>query len=475
MPNILCVDADGAAALRLEGALRQLGHEPLLTTRVHGAIEALKRRRFDLVLAAFRLPDGTGLDLLDAIGETADAAPVIVMTPHGRTDDALASLRRGALDVVTKPLRLESLRMAVQHGLENGRLQRENAAFRERITMLQRPRPIVGRSAELRRVLEMMDSVAPTRATVLLEGESGSGKELFAHAIHEMSPRRDRPMVTVPCAALSPLMAESAMFGEAPDPADPARARREGAFERADQGTLLLGEISEMSLDLQARLLRTIQHQEFEPTPGARPIRVDVRLIATTRHDLREQVAIGRFRRDLYFRMSVVMIRAPALRERLEDLPCLVEHFAQRAAEELGIRTPAIPEETLDRLRRHAWPGNVHELANAVERAVILCRDAPLLPAAFDLRGASEARGDAGAGEAVPVEPSAELFDLRTLKHAALHRALEATGGHRGQAARMLGISERTLRNMLNRGPERPRRESARSEERESGGRSAGR
>ena len=440
MSSILCVDDDPAVARQLETDLRQLGHEPFLTSRVHAALEALRRRRFDLVLSTFRLPDGTGLELLDALGDADDPAPVLIMTAHGNSDEAVASMRHGAVDFITRPLRHETLRLAVQHALEIGRLRRENADFRRRFSALQGSPPVVGRSPELRRVLEMIESVAPTRATVLLEGESGSGKELYARTIHDKSPRRDHPMVTVHCAALSAGMAESELFGE-----EQAGARREGAFERAHQGTLLLDEISGMSLRLQGRLLRMFQQQEFERVGGTRPVRVDVRLIATTRRDLREEVAAGRFRRDLYYRLSVVNIRAPALRERLDDLPVLIEHFAEQAAQDLGIRMPSIPAETFEGLRRHSWPGNVRELSNAIERAVILCRDGVLTIATFDLRVA----GSTAPGP-LP-EPGSETYDLETLKRDALRRALIATGGRRARAAKLLGISERTLRNMLHR------------------------
>src|SRR6185436_657032 len=262
MPSILCVDDDSAATELLEAELRQLGHEAVLTTRIHAAREALARRPFDLVISTLRLPDGTGLELLDEIAESEDPAPVLMMAAYAHAEDALDALRRGAIDFITKPIRREALRLGVQHAIENGRARRENNELRQRLSALQRPRPILGRSAEVRRVLEMVDSVAPTRATVLLEGESGSGKEMIARAIHDKSPRRDRPMVTLHCAALSPTMLEVELFGQDATPFAGGASVREGGFERADQGTLLLDEISEMSLQLQGRLLRTLQQQE---------------------------------------------------------------------------------------------------------------------------------------------------------------------------------------------------------------------
>jgi DNA-binding NtrC family response regulator len=386
--------------------------------------------------------------------------PVIIMTGYGSIEDAVMSMRRGAVDYLTKPLRQEALRLAVTNAIEIGRLRRENDDFRRKISDLEGTRPIVGESRALRAVMDVIDAVARTRATVLLEGESGTGKELFARAIHERSPRCDRPLVTLNCAALPEGLVESRMFGHERGAFTGATARSVGAFERADGGTLLLDEISEMRFDLQSKVLRALQEQEFERVGGGQPIKVDVRVIATTNRDLTAEVDAGRFRRDLFYRLSVVPIRTPPLRERMEDLPMLVAHFVERTASQLGIRAPQVSPEAIEALSRRTWPGNIRELANAIERAVILSRSGQLGPSSFELEKgpvppalpppplAAEAAGR------VEVSLGTEKFNLDVLRKSTIEKALAAAGGRRELAANWLGISERTLRNFLNRGPD---------------------
>lgn len=427
MPRILCVEDDPTTVRQLEALLRRLGYEVAFVRRLFEAREALLRQSVDLVLVAGRLPDGDGLDLLDDLGE-APVTPIVVMATFGSEEEALAARQQGATDVIPRPLREETARFVVRHAIEAGRLRRENRELRNNISALRGDGAVVGQSPEFRSVLDMLDPAANTRATILLEGESGTGKKLLARAAHDRSPRRDGPLVRVPVAATSVAHQEKVLFGA------------HGALERADQGTLLLDEIGELTLGLQARLLHAIQNQEFERGPGARPVACDVRLILTTSHDLREATSAGRFDRDLYFRISNLTIRTPPLRARLDDLPDLVSHFAERAAEALGIRRLAIPPETLEHLREHRWPGNVRELENAVERAVILCREGELRPGAFDLR---DSVPSFVAGE------RREVLDIATLKMRTLRRALVVCDGNRSRAAAMLGISERTLRNML--------------------------
>jgi DNA-binding NtrC family response regulator len=302
--------------------------------------------------------------------------------------------------------------------------------------------------------METIATVAPTKATVLLEGESGTGKELFARAIHDQSTRHDAAFVSINCAAMPEGLVESALFGHEKGAFTGATARTAGAFERAHGGTLLLDEVSEMRLDLQSKLLRVLQEHEFERVGGHQAIRVDVRLIATTNRDLKAEADAGRFRSDLYYRLNVLPIRTPPLRERKEDIPLLVQHFARRAAEEIGVTVTGVGPEVIDLLLHHSWPGNVRELGNAVERAVILARGGVLQPEAF--QGILEAvlsRPAPAGPPAVAMTPSPagpDAFNLDQLEHQAILRALTATGGHRTRAARLLGISERTLRNKLN-------------------------
>jgi DNA-binding NtrC family response regulator len=301
----------------------------------------------------------------------------------------------------------------------------------------------------------MVSTVAPTKATVLLEGESGTGKELFARAIHEESPRSDSPFITLNCAAMPEGLVESALFGHEKGAFTGAASRSLGAFERANRGTLLLDEISEMKHDLQAKLLRVIQEQEFERVGGHQPIRVDVRIIATTNRDLEAEVKAGRFRGDLYYRLSVVPIHTPSLRERKDDIPLLMRHFQQKAIAETD--TPAEPfdDETTQLLMSYDWPGNVRELANVVERAVILSGGKPSV-SDFGRIQQAVAQGGGGTANVDPAEPAGEPpeelpLNLDELERIAIDRALAETGGHRRKASELLGISERTLRNKLNR------------------------
>ena len=443
MSTILCIDDEPSVGVVLEHHLAEIGHTPVLATSVAEALEALARQPFDLVISDFRMPQASGLDLLETLRQQGNEVPVIIMTGYSSVEHAVLSMRHGAVDYLTKPLRQEAVRLAVKNAIEMARLKRENDQFRREIVSLRGRRTIVGNSPALRAVLDTIAAVAPTRAAVLLEGESGTGKELLARALHEQSPRREQPFVTVNCAALPEGLVESTLFGHERGAFTGATQRQAGAFERAHRGTLLLDEISEMRLDLQAKLLRALQEQEFERVGGSATVRVDVRVVATTNRDLMTEVAAGRFRQDLYYRLAVVPVHTPPLRDRPEDLPVLVEHFVESFASELGVKTPVIPGATLAALAARRWPGNVRELANAIERAVILSRGGVLAPALF--------------GVPMPARPADEptqrvlpALDLSQLERIAIEQALERTGGHRSRAAELLGISERTLRNKLN-------------------------
>ena len=431
----------------LEHALGKLGHTPVLATSVDQALEVVGRRKVDLVIADYRMPGATGLDLLERLRRERHAIPVIIMTGYSSIEHAVESIKAGAIDYLTKPVRIETLEIVINQVMEVVRLRRQNETYRNEITAQRVRRAIVGDSAVLQRVLDTVATVAPTRATVLIEGESGTGKELLARAIHDQGARADHPFVSINCAALPEGLVESVLFGHEKGAFTGATVKSAGAFERADGGTLLLDEISEMRLDLQAKLLRVLQEQEFERVGGQTPVRVDVRVIATTNRNLKAEADTGRFRSDLYYRLNVMPIKAPPLRERASDIPALVQHFAHRTAEQMGTPVPPILAETLERLQAYRWPGNVRELANAVERAVILAGNGPLGPGLFQLAG--WAGDDAGTGSAGT--PESLPLNLHELEQMAITRALEQTGGNRAAASRLLGISERTLRNRLNR------------------------
>jgi DNA-binding NtrC family response regulator len=453
MATILCLDDEAAVGVVLEHALQKMGHRPLVVRSVDAAMETLQRTAVDLIISDYRMPRATGLDLLGLLQREGFQTPVIMMTGYSSIEHAVTSIKRGAIDYLTKPVRSETLEIAVSQALEVVRLRRENDRYRHEISTLRSGRRIVGDSAPLRQVLDTLATVAPTRATVLLEGESGTGKELFARFLHEHSPRHDKPFVSLNCAAMPEGLVESGLFGHEKGAFTGATARTAGAFERAHEGTLLLDEISEMRLDLQAKLLRVIQEHEFLRVGGHQPVSVNVRIVATTNRNLKAEVEAGRFREDLYYRLNVVPVRSPPLRERPDDIPLLVRHFVREASVELNTSVRAVTPETIDLLCRYHWPGNVRELANVVQRAVILCRGDELTPMEFagTLHDAPSAAARDGNGEPDGgVTLPAGTYALDRIEAIMIQEALVETGGNRTKAAKLLNISERTLRNKLN-------------------------
>jgi DNA-binding NtrC family response regulator len=472
MATILYVDDEPAIGLILEDTLERVGHTTVGAHNVPQALQALARGNIDLIISDFRMPGLTGLEFLELLQQEGYDIPLIMLTGYATIEHAVAAIKAGAVDYITKPVRPEQLELAVAQALEVVRLRRENDALRREVMEFRNERAIIGESIQIRRLLQTVSTAAPTRATVLLEGESGTGKELFARAIHDASDRRDRPFIKLNCAALPEGLVESALFGHEKGAFTGAIKRVEGAFERAHNGTLLLDEISEMRLDLQAKLLRVLQEQEFERVGGSSPIKVDVRIIATTNRDLAAYSAQGHFRQDLFFRLSVIPISLPPLRDRPGDIPLLAQRFAMRVAAEMKKDVSGLAPETVEMLQRYEWPGNVRELQHAVERAVILSPDPMLQPGAFD--GQRFGLSTRGTGPTPARSPSSLALDelrigaqslpagavvLTSLDVSAaearlIERALQVSGGNRTRAAELLGISVRTLRNKLN-GPNR--------------------
>ena len=488
MATILYVDDEPAVGLLLEDALERAGHRPVGARHVPEALQLLARGGVDLVISDYQMPGLTGLELLGLIQQEGYDVPLIMLTGYASIEHAVTAIKAGAVDYITKPVRPQQLELAVEQALELVRLRRENAALRSEVMAFRSERQILGESPAVRRLLQTVSAAAPTRATVLLQGESGTGKELFSRAIHDLSDRRDRPFIKLNCAALPEGLVESALFGHERGAFTGAVKRVAGAFERAHGGTLLLDEIAEMRLDLQAKLLRVLQEQEFERVGGTTPIKVDVRVIATTNRNLGAEAAAGTFRQDLYYRLSVIPVLIPPLRERPDDIPLLATRFALRTAADMGKEISGISPEAMALLQGHAWPGNVRELQHAVERAVILTREPVLQPQAFDGHrfGLTPAAGEVGSnaprlleaalasgigyngsypgtgrgapGDALVRSGDADIT-LQTLNVAEaeqvlIQRALVAAGQNRTRAAELLGISVRTLRNKLN-GPGR--------------------
>ena len=456
MATILYVDDEPAIRLVLQDTLERFGHTAIGAASVPEALRALHEANIDLIISDFRMPGLSGLEFLQLLREDGREIPLIILTGYATIEHAVAAIKAGASDYITKPLQPEQLEHAVAQALELTRLKKENDALRQEVMAIRTERTIVGKSASIRQALQTVGTAAPTRATVLLLGESGTGKELFARAIHDQSDRSHRPFVQLNCAALPEGLVESALFGHEKGAFTGAIKRVEGAFERAHGGTLLLDEISEMRLDLQAKLLRVLQEQEFERVGGTSSLKVDVRIVATTNRELEKSVERGEFRQDLFYRLSVLPIRIPALRERAEDIPVLAHHFAQRAAADLGREIAAISPEAISILQRYDWPGNVRELQHAVERAVILTPGPVLQAASFDpIRGALGLRRTPmpGAQAALPAVPEGAVvltsYDLDAAEAVLIEHALKSTRGNKTRAAELLGVTDRTLRNKL--------------------------
>lgn len=448
MATILYVDDEPAIGMLLAHTIERVGHRAVGAKSVQEALQAVAHGGVDLIVSDHQMPGLTGLDLLELLREEGHDIPLIILTGYASIESAVVAIKAGAIDYITKPVDAQQLELAIEQALAVVRLRNENATLRQEVSSLRQRHAIVGESAAMQRALSEVSMAAPTRATVLLLGESGTGKELFARAVHDQSPRRDRPFIQLNCAAIPEGLIESALFGHEKGAFTGAIKRVEGAFERAHHGTLLLDEISEMRLDLQAKLLRVLQEMEFERVGGSTKIQVDTRVVATSNRPLAEDAAAGRFRQDLYFRLSVVPVTIPPLRERAEDIPLLAMRFALRAAEEYRKDVQGIAPEAIDWLRAQPWPGNVRELQHLVERAVILAQE-PILP----LHRFAPARRGAPAPAPTMSDDGAVL--LRSLRisdaeDALIEAALARTEGNRTRAAELLGISLRTLRTRLN-------------------------
>jgi two-component system response regulator HydG len=459
MATILCVDDEPAALLILRTTLDQAGHRCIAVTNVEAALNVLARGPVDLIISDYRMPQATGLEFLNRLKETGQDIPLVMTTGYGSIEHAVAAIKAGAVDYLTKPVRPEQLTLVVDQALEYTRLRRENEALRKEVRQLKSDRRIIGESTAVEKIMRLLHTVAPTRAAVLLQGESGTGKELLARAIHDLSDRSEGPYISLNCAALPENLVESMLFGHEKGAFTGAVQQVRGAFERAHRGTLLLDEISEMRLDLQSKLLRVLQEQEFERVGGSTAIRVDVRIVATTNRDLSEEVRHGRFREDLYYRLSVMPIRLPALRERPEDVPLLAQHFAARTAREMGKPFTGIAPAALDLLRAYPWPGNVRELAHAVERGVIMTPGTILDEDAFDLpriemqhhKAFAKTGATSNGADLNGAVVALHSLDIAEAEAVLIERALAITGNNRTRAADLLGISVRTLRNKLNR------------------------
>ncbi len=367
--RILVVDDEASIVQSLSGVLEDEGYQVLSAGSGEDALEEIRKEPPDLVLLDIWLPGMDGLTVLERLKRTSPGIPVIIISGHGSIETAVKATRMGACDFVEKPLSIERILVSVQNALQISRLEAENRLWRQKA---EKRYDITGESPAIKALRDQIARAAPSNATVLVTGENGTGKELVARSIHHLSGRRDRPLVEVNCAAIPEELIESELFGHEKGAFTGAQERRRGKFDLADGGTLFLDEIGDMSLKTQAKILRIIQEQAFERVGGTRTIRVDVRIVAATNKDLQQEIVAGRFRQDLYFRLNVIPIHVPPLRERVEDLPLLVEDFLAELAQESALGRKRIAPAVYGYLQRHPWPGNVRELKNFVERLVIM-------------------------------------------------------------------------------------------------------
>ena len=440
--SILLVEDDRGHAEIMAEVLEQGGHSVHIANSLQEGLDAVERGPFDLVVTDLRLQDRDGLELVErcrALRGPDRAIPqCVVVTGYGTVEGAVYAMRAGALHYLQKPVDVGILRETVRSASERIRLEQQNRELKTTIDKSYAFPGILGESHAMQRVFDVMNQVMDTDATVLIRGESGTGKELIAQALHRAGPRRDRPFIPLNCAALAEGVLESELFGHEKGAFTGALARRKGRFEAADGGTLFLDEIGDMPLSTQAHLLRTLESGEVTRVGANDPIHVDVRVIAATHRDLDQMVAERSFRDDLGFRLRVVQIELPPLRERLADLPRLAEHFLGVAAERHGKPARTLAPETLDLLLRYGWPGNVRELKNATESMVLLARGRLVPPEAVPayIRPADEGPEFLGRLSSVP---------LRDVERALIENTLRDMGGNRERASQMLGISTRTL------------------------------
>lgn len=447
--TILVVDDEPSMREMLGIMLRREGFEVLLAENRAMAAAVLARGPVDMLITDVKLPDGDGIEILRHVKAVMSETVVIVMTAFGSTQTAIAALKLGAQDYLIKPFDIEELKIVVRNALHQQRLEEENILLKAELHGRQGLDRIVGDSHAMRRVFDLIRSIAPTNSTVLVNGESGTGKELVAKAIHALSPRRDAPFVSVNCAALPETLLESELFGHMKGAFTDAHQTRKGLFETAHRGTLMLDEVGEMPMSMQVKLLRALQEKRVRRVGAMEEVEVDVRVIAATNRALDVMVRHGSFREDLFYRLNVIPINVPALRERREDIPLLAEHFLRAFASEMAKEVSGFAPEAMECLVAYAWPGNVRELENAVERAVALetgrvIRVEQLPETTRDRLAPTGTRAVAGISEGFSLDAH-----LISVEADLLRRALQQAAGDRSQAARILGITPRSLRYLI--------------------------
>jgi DNA-binding NtrC family response regulator len=440
--TILLADDEEKILKRLGRALRDEGHEVVEAMTIRDAQRHLGERSFDLVVVDNVMPDMTGLDLIRDMTQTmapGERPQIVMMTAHGSTQIVREAFKLGVEDFLEKPFEVDELLALARRAVKSLRLQTQRQYLISERDAEFNHYGIVGRSRAMQDVIGRAEIVAQTKSTVLITGETGTGKEMVARLIHHRSAQREMPLIKVNCAAIPETLLESELFGHVRGAFTGATMNKRGRFALADGGSIFLDEIGTLSPSIQSKLLRVLQEREFEPLGAERTQRVDVRVIAATNRDLKQMVSEGRFQEDLYYRLNVIPIPIPPLRERPDDIPVLVDHFMEKHCQRTGKRISRIDDDVVQALRRYEWPGNVRELENTIERAVVLTTGSVITTASISLLGAASA-------PAAPGLPSMRLHqNLEWVERETIRRALEQAGGVKKEAAELMGISQRAL------------------------------
>jgi DNA-binding NtrC family response regulator len=455
MANLLVVDDEQGMRQLLSLVFGRAGHQVRVAENGRRAVELLREQPADLIVSDVKMPDMGGIELLRAARALLPDVAVVMMTAFASVETAREAFKLGADDFIQKPFDVDELKLIVERALEKSALRKENESLRvenEALIKVQRERGsldnIIGRSERMQALYQMIETVAGVQSTVLITGESGTGKELVARAIHNLSPRIDKPFVSINCGAFTETLLESELFGYVRGAFTGATANRKGLFEAADKGTIFLDEIGEMSPAMQVKLLRVLQEKKVRPVGGHEELAIDARVIAATNRDLGAMTKAGTFREDLFYRISVIPLELPPLREKREDIPELVEHFVQKYCAQAG-RTLSVSPKALELLEHYAWPGNVRELEHTIERAVALERTSEIQPERLPEQVTQYNPAQVAAAGALPEDGINLTAHMDQLEKTYLLEALRRTGGNQTRAAEILHLSVRSLRHLL--------------------------
>ena len=439
--NILIIDDEKNIREGLGAALEMDGYTVFLAADGKQGLEILERGDIDLVITDLKMPEVSGEEILAKVTGETPGIPVIVLTGHGTIDSAVDAMRKGAYDFLTKPVNLDRLSLLVKRALERREISLQNSVYRKEIEGKTTFENMIGKSHEIQKVFDLVKKVAPSKASVLITGESGVGKEMIANALHNLSPRKDKPFIKVHCAALSDSLLESELFGHEKGAFTGAIAMKRGRFELAHEGTIFLDEIGEISQNVQVKLLRVIQERKFERVGGEETLDVDVRIIAATNRNLEEEIKKGNFREDLYYRLNVVNINVPPLRERKDDIPIMVNNFIRKFSKENNKNITTVDTKAKNALYSYDWPGNIRELRNCIEGAVVIAEGSTLrledLPPA--VRKSQE-----NSSISIPAGT-----DMDTAENIILRETLLFCHGNKSKTAQVLGIGRKTLHRKL--------------------------